>query len=266
MVKHPKLSAARIEKIQRRCFAQDYRRLGPSIYRTVEVWLNGYLKLKDCANPMLAKKAELFARDIRKAYPIFRAGRTFGPNRGIRRWISDLERRAHAALGAPTLGERLMSWAGVCAAAWTGLRLKFDIFQHPRLQRTAYRQPGSFWGSHKVWESLAARLKTQNFRMQVEFLHARREVWLKFEGKLDGGEAALLWNDLSQSLERSRSRVILDLKRFHWDGRSLSPEFRANLAEYRDRIRVVLPKLQHAHPELLILAQMFHEYKGGFGL
>jgi radical SAM superfamily enzyme YgiQ (UPF0313 family) len=266
MVKHPTLSAAQIEKVQRRCFAEDYRRLGPSIYRTVEVWLNGYLKLKDSANPMLAKKADLFARDLRKAYPIFRAGRVFGPNRKIRSWISELELRVQAALGAPTRSERLTSWAAVGAAAWTGLELKFDLFQHPKLRRTAYRQPGFFWANHKVWESLAARLKAQNFRMQVEFLHARREVWLKFEGKLSGSEAERMWRDLGQSLERCRSRVILDLKRFNSDENSLSPEFRAKLAAYRDRVRIVLPKLQHAHPELLILAQMFHEYKGGFGL
>ena len=60
--------------------------------------------------------------------------------------------------------------------------------------------------------------------------------------------------------------MILDLKRFHWEGPSLSPEFKAKLAQCQDRIRVVLPKLQHAHPEILILAQMLREYKGGFGL
>ena len=92
------------------------------------------------------------------------------------------------------------------------------------------------------------------------------KVWLKFEGKLSGSEAERMWRDLGQSLERCRSSVILDLQRCHWDGKSLSPEFRAKLAEYRDRVRVVLPKLQHAHPELLLLAKMFHEYKGGFGL
>ncbi len=266
MVKHPKLSAAQIEGLQRRCFAEDYRRLGPSIYRAVEVWLNGYLKLKDSSNPMLARKAASFARDIRKSYPIFLAGRLFGPNREVRAWIADLERRAHAALGAPTGMERAAAAAAVCAAAWTSLTLKLGLFQHPRLLRTAYRQPDSAWAAHGVWESLAARLKARDFRMQVEFLHARREVWLKCEGKLSGAEAARLWQGLGQSLGRSHSRVILDLKRFHWEGPSLSPEFKAKLAQCQDRIRVVLPKLQHAHPEILILAQMLREYKGGFGL
>jgi len=32
------------------------------------------------------------------------------------------------------------------------------------------------------------------------------------------------------------------------------------LAGYRDRIRVILPKVSAAHPELLILAGMFRHY------
>jgi len=266
MVKHPRLSAAQIENLQRRCYEQDYQRLGPSIYRSVEVWLQGYRKLQGSANSMLAKKAEVFKRDLRKAYPIFRAGRFFGPNRQVQNWIADLERRVHAAVGAPTWKDRAASWGAVGAAAWTGVELGLDLFQHPRLQRTAYRQTESPWVNAHVWESLAARLKAQNFRMQVEFLHGRREVWLRLEGKLGSGEAERMWHGLGQSLERCRSRVILDMKRVHWDGHSFSPEARARFAAYRSRVSVVLPKLQHAHPELLILARMFHEYKGGFGL
>jgi hypothetical protein len=34
------------------------------------------------------------------------------------------------------------------------------------------------------------------------------------------------------------------------------------LAHYRSRIRVVLPKLSAAHPELLFLASVFSLYKG----
>ncbi|MDD5657867.1 MAG: hypothetical protein PHF00_11515, partial [Elusimicrobia bacterium] len=264
MVRHPKLSAAQLERIQRRCFAEDYRRLGPSIYRTAEVWLNGYLKLKGSDNPMLAAKAGGFAHDLRRAYPIFRAGRVFGPNRRVRSGIAELERRIHDALGAPTAGQRVRSLAAVGAAAWTGLTLKLGLFQHPRLQRTAYRAPGLF--SQQTWEALAARLRSLNFSMQVEHLHARREVWLRLEGRLSGGEGARLWRELGLALEHCRGRVILDLKRLHWDEARISPETRAKLAEYRSRVRVILPKLQHAHPELLLLGRMFHEYRGGFGL
>jgi hypothetical protein len=37
---------------------------------------------------------------------------------------------------------------------------------------------------------------------------------------------------------------------------------REKLAEYRSRIRLVLPKLSATHPELILLASMFHHYKG----
>ena len=37
---------------------------------------------------------------------------------------------------------------------------------------------------------------------------------------------------------------------------------REKLAEYRSRIRVVLPKLSATHPELLLVASMFHHYHG----
>ena len=39
MVKHPTMSGAEIEAAQQRCFEEDYQRLGPSIYRSIETWL-----------------------------------------------------------------------------------------------------------------------------------------------------------------------------------------------------------------------------------
>src|SRR5208283_3707424 len=47
MMKHPTLSPAQIEDMQRWCFEQDFQRLGPSIYRVLETRFLGYLKLKD---------------------------------------------------------------------------------------------------------------------------------------------------------------------------------------------------------------------------
>ena len=99
MMKHPTLSPAQIEDIQRWCFEQDFQRLGPSIYRVLETRFLGYLKLKDSPNPVLRQKAEYYANELRYAYPVFLAGRLLGPNATVRRWIGDLERRIHAELG-----------------------------------------------------------------------------------------------------------------------------------------------------------------------
>lgn len=142
MIKHPTLSPSQIEDIQRWCFNQDFQRLGPSIYRVLEARFLGYKKLKDSRNPALREKAAYYARELRYAYPVFLAGRLLGPNRRIRQWIGQLERDLRAHLGQPTWPQRLKSVLAVASAAWTAVKLKFHLFEHPRLQRTAYRFPG----------------------------------------------------------------------------------------------------------------------------
>ncbi|HOX24058.1 MAG TPA: hypothetical protein PLL10_11370, partial [Elusimicrobiales bacterium] len=57
MIKHPSMPRTEIEYLQKWCFDQDYQRLGPSIYRTLEVWYNGYMKHRGSANPILKAKA-----------------------------------------------------------------------------------------------------------------------------------------------------------------------------------------------------------------
>ena len=149
MIKHPTLSPEQIEDIQRWCFEQDFQRLGPSIYRVLESRFLGYLKLKDSPNPILRQKAEYYARELRYAYPVFLPGKWLGPNATIREWIGDLESRIHAELGRPALAQRWKSVMAVGAALWTGLTLKLDLFQHPKLQRTTYRLPEKSWSAFR---------------------------------------------------------------------------------------------------------------------
>jgi hypothetical protein len=139
MIKHPTLSPEAIEDIQRWCFKEDFERLGPSIYRVLESRLLGYRRLASSLNPMLREKAAHFARELRRAYPIFLAGRLLGPNGQVRCWIKDLEKRIHAEFGRPALAERFLSLVAVGAALWTWLTLKLNLFQHPSLLRTTYR-------------------------------------------------------------------------------------------------------------------------------
>jgi hypothetical protein len=150
MIKHPSLSYTQIEGIQKWCYDQDYQRLGPSLFRVIESWLLGYEKLKDSSNPLLRAKARFYAKEIRKSYPIFLAGRLFGPNPAIRRWVADLAARSYAALGGPSPLDRVRSLFALGMAGWTGFTLKFNLFQHPRLRRVAYHVPGEketvlFW-------------------------------------------------------------------------------------------------------------------------
>jgi hypothetical protein len=261
MMKHPTLSAAEIEGIQRWCYAQDFERLGPSIFRVLEARFLGYRRLKDSPNPALRQKAAFYARELRVAYPVFLAGRLLGPNAAVRAGIAQLEREVHAELGAPTLLGRSQSALAVGAALWTGLTLKLNWFQHPKLTRTAYRMPTSSWTAFHLWEELQRRFTSPNFSVQVDLQHARQQVWLRLEGVLPPGETARLAQRLRESLARSRSRVVLDLKRLHWDKVPDLRPLRETLEAYRSRVRLVLPRLATAHPELVQLASGFKPYQ-----
>jgi radical SAM superfamily enzyme YgiQ (UPF0313 family) len=260
MMKHPTLSPAQIEDIQRWCFEQDFQRLGPSIYRVLETRFLGYLKLKDSPNPVLRQKAEYFAKELRYAYPVFLVGRLLGPNANIRKWIGDLERRIHAELGTPPLKQQFKSIMAVGAALWTGVTLKLDLFQHPKLQRTTYRLPEKSWSKFHLWEEFHAKVASPNFSVKVELQHARQQVWMRIEGALSSKDAESLAQRLRDSLARSKNRLVLDLNKLHWDKVEDLRPLREKLAAYRSRIRVILPKLSAAHPELLLLAAIFHAY------
>jgi hypothetical protein len=257
MIKHPTLSAEEIEAIQQWCFKEDFQRLGPSIYRTLEDRLLGLQKMKNSPNPLLRAKAEYYAGELRYAYPVFLAGRLLGPNAAVRRWIGDLERRIHAELGPPPFAQRLKSVLGVAAALWTGLTLKLDLLQHPKLIRTSYRVPGRRWGAFAMWEEFQRKAAWPDFSVQVELRHAKKEVWMRLEGKLTSSDAEALGARIQKSLAECKSKLVLDLKKLQWDKVENLQPLREKLAAYRSRIRVVLPKLSMAHPELMLLAAVF---------
>mgnify|MGYP001620110357 CR=1 FL=1 len=264
MIKHPRLSGAEIEELQRRCFEEDYRRLGPSVYRVIDRWLSGYRTLRDSGNPMLRKKAERFAREVRNSYPTFLAGKLLAVNAAVRERIESLEERAYGELGAPTLKERLASGAALAAAAWTGVAGRLNLFQHPSLTRTSYRLPEEGWGNFRIWETLPHRASKPGLRVQVELQHAHRQVWMRLEGAASAAHAKEVWEHLRAALAESRNKLVLDLQNFKPSDAAAVRALADRVGEFRSRVKVVLPKLAHMHPEVLFLAQVFKQYKEGF--
>jgi haloalkane dehalogenase len=254
LVKHPSMEAAEIEEAQARCFEEDFRRLGPSIYRSLETWLLGYQKLKGSSSWQLRLKAARFAREIRKAYPVFLAGKLLGPTAGIRRFIADLEARIHAELGAPTLKERLEALAAVGMAAWTALTLKLDLFQHPGLIRHTFRMPQDSRLA-RVWRRLQGE-DPDGHKVEIEH-RAVSTVWVRVEGRLAAPGAGRLANDLRRALNQRKERVVLDLAglaRFESEAANRITEI---LRCYRDRIRVIMPRVG----EFTSLAAVFSLYR-----
>lgn len=236
MVDHPQLTPAEIEGQQRDCFRQDFERLGPSIYRSVEAWLRGYLTLRTSTNPLLRAKAAAFARDLRKTYPVFLAGRLFGPNRAIRRKITRLQRAVHAELGRPTVGERLLAVAAAGMALWTSLTLRLQWFQHPRLVRHSYRMPAAEPGFARVWRKLRHLRQGLSLDRTPE-----GAVWLRLRGELCAPKAERLSTRLQRALRRSRDELVLDCGRLTSMESEAAQRLAAALHVYRTRIRVLVP-------------------------
>jgi hypothetical protein len=83
---------------------------------------------------------------------------------------------------------------------------------------------------------------------------------MRVEGALSTSDAESFAHRLRDSLERSKNRLILDFNNVQWDKVGDLTPLRDKLAGYRDRIRVVLPKVTTAHPEVLLLAAVFQPY------
>ncbi|KPK40971.1 MAG: hypothetical protein AMJ65_10230 [Phycisphaerae bacterium SG8_4] len=265
IITHPSMSSSQIEGLQRWCFEQDFQRLGPSIYRIVETSFAGYKSWRASSSEFLQKKAAVLERGLRKAYLVFLAGRLLGPNRRIRSQIRELDRKFRAELGAPTLAERLMSIGALGTAAWTALKLRLGIFQHPRLDRVSFRIPEEglgLWAS-RIWESLQDEGTCPHFSIQVDLQHAKRQVWVKLNGMLDGLRAERLVRRIREYLEKDQGKLVLDLENVKSSEDEALETLANKLSTYRRRIRIKLPKnyLDHA-AQFLFLAQIFRLYRG----
>lgn len=265
IVKHPTMSSSEIERMQRWCFEQDFQRLGPSIYRFVEMRYLRYRKWRGSSSSFLRKKAAGIAKDLKKAYIIFLVGRLFGPNDLIRAWVRELEHKVHAELGNPTLTQRLKSLSALGAAAWTALKLRSGIFQHPRLGRVSFRMPGEglgFWAKN-VWESMRDEDLSPHFSVQVEFQYAKKQAWLRLNGMLDSLHAKKLAQRIKEHLQKDRGKLILDLENVSDCKDKAFETLASELKTHRRRIRIRLPNDCVAHAaQFLLLAQVFKLYKG----
>jgi hypothetical protein len=253
MVRHAAMSPRAIEAAQRRCFREDFRRLGPSIYRSVETWLIGHLKLKTLPVPLLHRKAQRFAEDVRRAYPVFLAGKLLGPTREVRRRIARLERRVHQALGPPTWRERLQSVGAVAMALWTGVSLRLNLFQHPAPRAQAFRslraRPARAWRRLKRADAACVRVRVEQC--------PEATVWVRLEGTLTLPGAQRLAEDLRRALNRTKDRLILDFARLIQSERHAAEWMARELEAHRARIRVCVPSTGN----LAAMAALFTLYR-----
>ncbi len=142
MTKHPLMSPETIEGLQRWCFEEDFRRLGPSIMRTAEVWQTGREQLTGSEIPSLRRRADYLARRLDAVGALLPVGKGLAPTPAVRARMVDLEARlARTTSRSTRLANRLKSLATWPAAAVTKVNLGRDLARHPTSVRNDWSGP-----------------------------------------------------------------------------------------------------------------------------
>lgn len=138
-------------------------------------------------------------------------------------------------------------------AAWTGLKLRLGIGQHPALVRHTFRMPEESLPS-RVWRRLRGTDAAGHW-VDVE-LRPEATVWVSVTGRLSLSGAERLAAGLRDGLRRRKERLVLDLARLAHAEQDALADLAERLRDYRGRIRVVAPPTN----EFATLAALFALY------
>ncbi len=116
--RHHHLTAEQIHRFIEDGYRQMYERLGPSLLRMIDTYLNGYDYCRRVQRRELREdKAEHFRRRVQAMYPMLTVCRVFAPNAQVRRLADEVEQRRRELLGPPSLAQRAIGNAFVARAA-----------------------------------------------------------------------------------------------------------------------------------------------------
>ncbi len=138
MFRHPHFSPEGISQLQLRLYRDDFARLGPSVFRMAENFLQGFLELKDHARPRVRAKAQKYKRDAHR-YAMLIPGSLAHLEPGQAAWADDLFQRIVAATGPLTRKERWLSRLVSPMIRFTGFRNRHQLWQQPEFTRREYR-------------------------------------------------------------------------------------------------------------------------------
>jgi hypothetical protein len=212
LVTHPTLSSEEIRQMQQYCFREDFRRLGPSIIRSLECYLNGYLHWRNHRDPMLRKKSMAFYKDFIMGIPVLPIAGILGPSYEARKKAWSLLYRGMKETSIPWIRSLTLALLAIPPALWTGFKLKTHLFQHPRVKSTTY--PGNilqslcqrFGGKNRgsLMELNLVPLQNSKFQKSLQMLHLK--------GILDQSTLKQFFRELKQHSLSSLNELVIDLR------------------------------------------------------
>ncbi len=212
MVTHPTLSSEELRQQQRLCFEEDFKRLGPSIVRSLECVLNGYERWRDHPDAQLRAKAKVFHDDFVKGLPVLPVAALLGPSPQARRSARELLRRGVRLTTVPWVRTVALSAFALPAALWTAFTLKMNLFQHPRLRRTNYQGDTlKAMCGQLVSGQTASRLEICLESFQGSDLQTSLRM-LSFKGTLDRSTLKQAIRRLKKSARTNLEDIVVDLR------------------------------------------------------
>ena len=142
-ISHPHINPEEMSKLQRSLYHQEYRKLGPSVYRTISDWHSGHMTLKNHPNPKIRAKGEFLgekSHNALAAFPVF--AKFYKENPDVLKEIDSLSENIENSTGGLCFKDRVFAKLFPLAAWFTDFRLKHDLFQQPKLLRHVYRGEG----------------------------------------------------------------------------------------------------------------------------
>lgn len=137
---HPHMSSDQLQSIHRDLYRREFARLGPSIFRVAEDYLNGHVNLRDHPVERVRAKAAKYGQTAHRAMALMPGSMRY-LDQPVRGWLQDLLRRIERETGPMTLKERLQAKLVPALLRYTSFKLDHQVGQQPAFSRRSYRMP-----------------------------------------------------------------------------------------------------------------------------
>ena len=141
--KHPHIGPDEMLSIQRNLYRKEFEQLGPSVFRVVDDWLEGYVNLRDHPAERVRAKARYYRRNAHRAQMLLPASRRYLNPRSADR-LERLHQRIALETGPMTRREHLVSKLAPAMLRYTAFKLRHNIKQQPKFTRRTFRMGKRF--------------------------------------------------------------------------------------------------------------------------
>lgn len=138
LFEHPKVSAQKMEKLQRELYRREYNTLGPSLFRMLYTMWQGYEHLKNDPDPVLLRRAGDLKAKLRTESVVYRIGIIFAPNKKVKERLRWEYGCICKSIGRPPFLLRIGIYAVIPFVFWTKIRFHFNRGMQPFGKRREY--------------------------------------------------------------------------------------------------------------------------------